>query len=128
MGYRSTVAYVIQFEDAEHKKEFIAVHKLDDRFKDAIEELNNTDEDGSYVSFYAEDIKWYPSYEDVAMHERLLDYINELSNTDSYEKSISARFIRIGEDTGDTQDEGYGDDPWDIGLWVARHVESEYSL
>lgn len=128
MGYRSTVAYVIQFEDAEHKKEFVAVHKLDDSLKDAIDELNHLDDDTSYLSLYVDDVKWYTGYEDVQMHERLLARIEELSNDESYEKAISARFVRLGEETSDVQEDGYGTDPWEIGLWVARHVESEYEL
>lgn len=128
MGYRSTVAYVIQFEDVEHKKEFVAVHKLDDKLKDAIKELGHLEDDTSYLSFYVDDVKWYTSYEDVQMHNRLLKCISELSEDENYERSISARMIRIGEDTDDIEDDGYGDDPWDIELWVARHIESSYIL
>jgi len=128
MGYRSTVAYVIQFEDVEHKKEFVAVHKLDDKLKDAIKELGHLEDDTSYLSFYVDDVKWYTRYEDVQMHDRLLNCISELSEDENYERSISARMIRIGEDTDDIEDDGYGDDPWDIELWVARHIESSYVL
>lgn len=128
MGYRSEVAYVIQFEDVQHKNEFIATTKLLEPHGKALEELNHLDDDCTYLSFHWDNVKWYDSYPEVQMHIKLLDYINELSEDEAYTKDISARFARVGEDETDNVNEGYGDDPWSIELYISRHIEADYDL
>lgn len=91
MGYRSDVAYAIQFKDADERATFrdVMLHKNDDWLTQAIKETS--DHEDKYIVFKIDDVKWYESYPDVASHHRLMDEAEELFEA-------SYRFIAIGED------------------------------
>ena len=59
--------------------------------------------EGKFV-FYGADFKWYPDYADVkAFH----DMFNQLSDIEG----ISGYFMRVGEESGDIEEDNFGDDP-----------------
>ena len=104
MGYYSDVAYV-----AVGKKDdmlaAIAAWRLSDPDKAAIQ-LDEVDivphgDEHLLVSFYADNIKWYDSFNTVQAHELFLSSLES--------KPIAARFVRIGEDEDDTETRSYGD-------------------
>lgn len=89
MGYRSEVAYVIEFKDREHRIRFMATASLDPDIK--LEEFELLDD--TSVMFYRQDIKWYPEYDYVKAHELLLNTAKE--------QECEWEFCRVGEDMED---------------------------
>jgi hypothetical protein len=95
MGYRSDVAYAIQFNSADERATFrdVMMHKNDKHITQALEEVSDY-RDGFkdvYIVFKIDDVKWYDSYPDVASHHKLMDAAEELFEA-------SYRFLAIGED------------------------------
>lgn len=89
MGYRSDVAYVIEFKDREHRIRFMATASLDPDIK--LEEFELLDD--ASVMYYATDVKWYPEYGGVKAHELLLNTAKE--------QGCEWEFCRVGEDMED---------------------------
>jgi len=108
MGYRSEVAYVIQFSTTEKREEYInlVIASGNEGLITALKECEvpNALREGDYqaccINFYASDVKWYDSYDEVKAHTRLYKWAEEL-----YPEDSGWHFIRIGEETGDIQDE-----------------------
>lgn len=99
MGYRSEVAYVIRFRDEEKRKEFLALMKVrGDSLWEALKECG-LDKHEPNINFYACDVKWYESYPDVKWHHDLLEWIDA-----NYAEHAGWRFLRVGEEMGDTDD------------------------
>lgn len=114
MGYRSQVAYVIAFdEDSNAMGKFInwVLASNDEHMITALKECE-VDFEANRINFYQSDVKWYESYEDVKGHTRLYELV--ANEETPFYPHAHARFIRIGEESGDIQEEDYGDDPpWD---------------
>ncbi len=111
MGYRSQVAYVISFDDKQTLNEFIAkVMVLGGDVCNALKEcqiemVGNSNGGVSYrINFFQTDVKWYPSYPDVQGHTKLRELAEEW-----YSGKSASRFIRIGEEHGDIEEECDGD-------------------
>jgi hypothetical protein len=105
MGYRSEVAYVINFMDEDKRKEFIALMKVrGDELWTAVKECS-LDRFFPCINFHASDVKWYDSYPDVRMHHNLLDWVAE-----HYSDYAGYKFMRVGEEMGDTDDRFGGND------------------
>lgn len=113
MGYRSEVAYVLRFDNKADMDAFTALQlaKQDEHINDALKELQLIQSTSleRILYFYAENVKWYGDYPDVASHEKLLRQAIEMFDTAGY------RFIRIGENYDDVEikDEGDYDGLWD---------------
>ncbi len=79
MGYRSEVAYRIVFKDKQVLNEFIALVMMKGGLEAQalreceVETLDNG-RDECFVNFYAQDVKWYPSFPDVQAHTWLYEY------------------------------------------------------
>jgi hypothetical protein len=143
MGYRSIVAYTIRFtphpspQEAENgdsptEKEikeckesfycFLADAKV--KFPSAISDnAIEVDEANFALNFFAEDVKWYEDYEDVKCHMALLQLAQDWSENVDEEngetkgnKHIGGVFVRVGENTDDVTEEGFGEHDWD---WIA---------
>jgi hypothetical protein len=112
MGYRSEVAYVIRFRDKEQLDTFIGVQlcKKDEHITQALGELHQiqTTQTEQYLYFYAQEVKWYDDYPDVKAHQKLLE-----DAVEDYEETASL-FIRCGEQADDLEEDGNGDDCWDL--------------
>jgi hypothetical protein len=105
MGYRSDVAYAIRFKNKEHRIRFMAAQAIDVWIK--LEDFSLIDDETVMLSY--EHVKWYPEYEDVIAHTRLLD--------EAKEQGCAWEFCRIGEDFGDVVcdgDDGKDDEGDDI--------------
>ena len=109
MGYRSEVAYVINFISPSKRDEYINVvlATQDKNLIHALKECEVTDDGGeARINFYASDVKWYESYDDVKMHDRLLEFIDDTYHDGG---NIGWKFIRVGEEHGDVDEKDGGD-------------------
>ena len=134
MGYRSDVAYTIRFvsdDDTKNKQSFytfLAEAKSNAAtapcFNDQWNEAE-VDEVRLRINFVADDVKWYPSYPDVACHDALIDLADEWANDGSNNSEIAYRFVRIGEEQEDIETKTNGSASWD---WVnvARSIERDW--
>lgn len=104
MGYRSEVAYVIKFDDIETRNNFITLMlaKNDEHITRAVEECEYGYEDDPVITFEAQDVKWYESYDDVKAHHALMREAVEIYGE---EKGGRFRFIGVGEDGAEQFDE-----------------------
>jgi hypothetical protein len=106
MGYRSEVAYVIGFDTKERREEFVALIRVrGDELWTALQECG-IEEGRTRINFYASDVKWYESYPDVKMHDRLLEFISKHYDDGD---GIGWKFIRVGEEHGDVDEQDGGD-------------------
>ncbi len=108
MGYRSDVAFAIKFPTAEQRDAFTAVIKLaaDPTELGCLAEYTNYDEQ-TYTGYF-DNVKWYPDYDDVKVHHILMERAVE-------DHEASYRFIRIGEEYDDLEEQHRGEDiPWDV--------------
>ena len=88
MGYRSNVFIKVHHKDEDKLVDLLNKVELH-------EEFTKNMEDGNYVGYIGEDLKWYGSYPDV---KAINDFINE-------ESEHIRGLIAIGEDN-DTTEEG----------------------
>lgn len=123
MGYRSEVAYVITFDTLSVKQEWVALAKLNTETNEALKECRHVDDDKDYISAYFSDVKWYEGYEDVDRHMNMLNEIGEAEDG-----KVNARFLRVGESADDVEDNAYGDNGWEIELYVSRTIDTTYDL
>lgn len=103
MGYRSDVAIVF---DDHHAKilEAICGHDLD-----LNEFVGYAIRDNDFRSLRFEGVKWYEGYPEVDKMDSFLERIDE----------ESFHFIRLGEETEDTETKGY----FESGLYINRSIE-----
>ena len=123
MGYRSDVAYAIQFKDHEALKEFVALHAINEDTRHALNECALSDDDQPALLLKAEDVKWYDSFEDVQAHNKLLDSVDE-----AFDDRAGYHFLRIGEDDDDNEQKDGGCReliPWDA-FSFRRFIEIEW--
>lgn len=115
MGYRSDVAYVIKFHTIEDRDNFVTLMlaKNDPVTTQALDECEHRYKDDPLISFSTDDVKWYESFSDVKMHHSLMEQAQELYNA-------GWRFVRIGEDTGDIEQEEHGE----MDLWEYMEARS----
>lgn len=114
MGYRSQVGYVIQGDEAEMISTLVTYRLENPNAKTALDECTYSKHDGVVtIKFYAEDTKWYDSYEYVICHTELFDAFRAKAD-DSEDSTINGMFMRIGEDDADVVADSYGDDPYEL--------------
>jgi len=142
MGYRSTVAYTIRFiprhspdtddieEERKAKSSFyllLAEAKAKETtalcFTDT--DCFVVDEEKLQIRFFAEGVKWYESYPDVACHEALIELSKSWADDDTSNPYIGGAFARVGEDANDNVEEiwGQGEYSW---VGVNRSVYADW--
>jgi hypothetical protein len=104
MGYRSEVAYVIKFDDIETRDNFVTLMlaKNDEHITRAVEEWEYGYTLDPIITFEAEDVKWYESYDDVKAHHAMMREAVEIYGE---EKGGRFRFLAVGEDGQEEFDE-----------------------
>jgi hypothetical protein len=122
MGYRSQVAVVIAFKDEAQRDMFLSIQvaKKDDNINEALKETKKLETNKLF--YYADDVKWYESYEFVrAMTSIYLEAV-ELYGNDG----AGYRFTRIGEEVEDIEisEDGEYDDLWDY-TSISRTIDVE---
>ena len=127
MGYRSSVAYKIKFEDEGQWNVFMLEAKSKPETRLSFEdECLTVVHDKQEIRFVVDDVKWYEDYEDVKCHIQLLDLCDEYLErqeknfvdggaTNIKEPVVSYLFRRIGESEDDLEERHGGDPDWD---WV----------
>jgi hypothetical protein len=66
-------------------------------------------------AFRADDVKWYPDYPDVQAIERVWEIAQQV-------EGLSGVFLRVGENTDDTRDLYFGQDPPYDNAFIARQI------
>ena len=146
MGYRSDVAYTIRFDKVEDYHLFILEAKANPATAGCFPP-NNTgsweectcNEKDKRIDFHATSVKWYESYPDVQMHEKLIEQAeawcyddDHTSVKDNGEITVDMRnyrlgfiFVRIGEDDDDNErrEGGETDYSW---LSICRSIEGDF--
>lgn len=106
MGYRSDVAYIIEFESFEHRDTYANLKLAlapDDPEHQAILECDHDRKDRPVITFKATDVKWYTGYYEVQGHTRLYQNVKDVYDTARW------RFLALGED-GQTDDQADDDE------------------
>jgi len=139
MGYRSEVAYTIRFtSDDERAKQSFYTFVAEAKAKAATapcftEEQKNwsggngfiVDEGRFRINFSADDVKWYPDYDDVKCHEALIELADEWANDEDNHSEIAYVFVRIGEENDDIEEKCGGDYDFEW-IQVNRSIERDW--
>jgi len=139
MGYRSEVVIAIQMDNNDERSIrdwhlFIAELKADPKCDMAMRELTNGkngeglgDEEGIdmkncslYVHF--SDVKWYDTDEWVKSYNRIIGKASHYCEDDKF--GMSACFLRVGEETTDLVEEGYGNYWYDLACISRPTIEA----
>lgn len=143
MGYRSDVAYTIRFTTEEAYRLFILEAKAKElgacfSNDDSQWEEAECDDKKWQINFSVQHVKWYESYPDVAMHEKLLALADEWIDSDHHVSikdgepnveltphRIGYVFARVGEDSNDVEERvrGNGEYEW---LSVSRQIMGDW--
>lgn len=106
MGYRSdVVALMYGKEDTPESK---AIIKEFIRQRVTPELMDYFDYDGWGVKFEAEQWKWYESYPDIQMLEKLFDEYQETFCEGGYDAAYAFELIRVGESYDDIETDEAG--------------------
>lgn len=113
MGYRSNVAIVYVFKHKEQVDEVLAIyqmHKFVQEY-DLAKEWKVHEWNGKWgLTYTAEHVKWYDSYEDVQGFEHMFDVVQKFVE----ERDVflyAYRKIRIGEEDQDIEHASDSNDP-----------------
>ena len=129
MGYRSDVAYMIQFQKKEDYWGFIAEAKCDPETAICFADEGFKQNDALLaLQFGADQVKWYPDYAEVKAHMALWDLAREFHEDN---ECIVGQYIEVGENDDDITKKEFGDLEEDyISLrrqiicdWVDKKVE-----
>ncbi len=122
MGYRSEIKAVFYTDDKE-KWPVLKLY-LDENFPNewSLEPIESKHCYG-YV-FSAEDVKWYPSYTDVAAFNKFVDAYRDLISSGEDSPPWVYEFVRIGEDTTDIETDSEGNCSYL--LTVSRSIETDF--
>lgn len=130
MGYRSTVGIMFKRDnkDAPSIPTVLALAKTKGILQgDGLGQYwNDTDygwNDDKFL-FYVTDVKWYESYPDVQAMEKLYEFVEGLQNETEIQSWYSGMFCQIGENSDDTVQKTFGDDPWSE-MWLVRDIGFE---
>ena len=113
MGYRSDVAFAVAASEAILLKELSDCNEELKSLLDYAEAHDNwpPDEGDDYpTKFKWESTKWYDNFPDVKALQRFMANIG----AENY------RFLRIGEESDDIEEEGYLDCD---GMYISRYIE-----
>ena len=111
MGYRSNLMVLI-YPDIQNPSEEQPLYDqlkvlMSTVFKGVSEEFEGymtwMDSD-CVLKFELEDVKWYPSYSDVQMFEKMLAAFKGSGDDDEDIKGYCTEFVRVGEDNDDVEE------------------------
>ena len=126
MGYRSDVAYVINFKNREVRDDFIAlIMAKGGKELEALKEClipEVTEEDSTaQINFFAGDVKWYRSFPDVSSHHNLMEFAVQ-----QFKDDADYRFIAVGEDGQAEEEDSDGEYvPYDD-LHTVSYIETPF--
>ena len=144
MGYRSDVGYKIKFDKDLEWLESVADDKKNVTSKDLFNlfvteakskeetKLCFDDDDGAFeiddenlsITFFAESVKWYESFEDVQCHEKLLEladeWLEQHNIEDKFYSPLRWGFVRVGEEADDIE-ERHGNEGYEL-VYLTRGI------
>jgi hypothetical protein len=130
MGYRSYLVVLI-YPDVENAEDLAPKYEqlkllMGTTFKEVVDEhfgscMKWLDSD-HVLKFDIPDVKWYPSYADVQMFEKMLAAFRGSGDDDEDIKGYCTEFVRIGEDTEDVEQVHTGDNN-NYYLQVRREID-----
>lgn len=141
MGYRSDVEYTIRFKDEVSYRLFILEAKANPATAGCFNDQESIgeftcDDERWRIDFETSDVKWYESFPQVQMHEKLIAQAQAWCDDDTHvavkDGSLEAQvspmrlgyvLVRIGEDDNDVDRKSGGDYDYDW-LYVSRSIES----
>lgn len=103
MGYRSEVAYTIRFKRQDDYHLFILEAKAKPETAGCFSEIecNHTT---MRIAYKVEGVKWYESYPDVQMHEKLIEQAAAwCEGVKENDLRLGYIFLRVGEDYDDIE-------------------------
>ena len=121
MGYRSNVAYVIRFHTTDERDVFTELvrHRRDDALTEAIDDCETRYEQ-PIITYYAEDIKWYPDFDFVKAHVAIMEWAVELYKNSGY------RIVEVGEDgKEEVSEDGDTDELYDY-VYSSHQVHTDF--
>lgn len=113
MGYRSDVVLAYVFKHKEQIDEVMAIYRMHKfvQAHDLAKDWEVHDWDGRWgLTYYAEYVKWYDTYEDVQGYEHMFDVVQKFVE----ERDVflyAYRKLRIGEDDIDIEHGSDSNDP-----------------
>jgi hypothetical protein len=130
MGYRSNLMVLI-YPDIQNPSEEQPLYDqlkvlMATTFKDVSEEFGGymTWIDADHVlKFTLDDVKWYPSYPEVMMFEKMRAAFEGSGDDDEDIEGYCTEFVRVGEDSDDTEEVHTGHNNHYY-LQVRRTIES----
>lgn len=123
MGYRSEVAYTVTFRDVHLRNTYVALilAKNDKVLNEALAECYVPD-DKAQICFHCDHWKWYQEYNEVKAHTTIYRWAREL-----YEEDCGYRFLRVGEEMGDIEEDSTGGDLDDyLDCYVSSTIETNF--
>jgi hypothetical protein len=123
MGYRSEVAYTINFRDKHLRDAYVALvlAKGDKHLSEALAECY-VPKDKPRICFHTDHYKWYSEYPDVQAHTTLYKWAHVL-----YADDCDYRIVRIGEESGDVEEDSTGGDLDDFeDCYVNSRIETSF--
>jgi hypothetical protein len=113
MGYRSNLMVLIYPDVDKVEAESPKYEQLKLLMGTTFKHMSDADGFGEYMTwmdsdhvlkFELEDVKWYPSYRDVQMFEKMLAAFKGSGDDDEDIKGYCTEFIRIGEESDDVEE------------------------
>lgn len=115
MSYRSDVTYAVQAPE-KIMISTLAAWRLTGKHEQALAECAiGTCEGVGFITFSADNVKWYPHYADVICHEKLFAAFEADGN-------FSGSFVRLGENDDDCEYRSFGEE--EPLLQITRGVEN----
>lgn len=103
MGYRSDVVLAVAFETQEQMNEVLAVYAMDPLVqKHNIMQEWRMDEHHPRMVYFAEDVKWYPEFEDVQAVHNIETVAGEFASKRGFDYGVY--YVRYGEDPSDIEE------------------------
>jgi hypothetical protein len=135
MGYRSDVAYTIRFnsDHDENNKQSFFTFLAEAKARAATAACFNepdwsefvVDEKRLRINFSADDVKWYPDFDDVKCHMALLDLAAEWAHDEDNNSGIAYMYVRIGEENDDIEEKCGGDYDFDW-MQINRSISRDW--
>ena len=117
MGYRSELAFCLRVKEPE---KFIALAKVS--ANNVINEMLDNmyyveDSDGSDCLLFTHNYwKWYGDSESA--------FSDLMNMAETYDENFACKFVRIGEEANDVENEVFGENGWDLGYpCLVQHVD-----
>lgn len=124
MGYRSNVRAVVYGTEEAMKKLIIDERGRENSIFDTFEDtLTIIQLDGvNALELNEFDVKWYDDYPEIKIWDKFLDRLDELISDG---EELNYEFIRLGEDSDDSEERRSGDSiEWY--LTISREIVSNY--